>query len=439
MKGPLASLARMSSTRPKHPRLTNLLQRLASYQPQGALLVTIVTACAIAIAVSHRPTAITRPQFYAEDGIDWYAQAYAHGPWAALFIPYAGYLNLFSRSVAGLSLLAPIQYAPIIFASAALLAQVLPVTFLATRRLSSAIPSVWTRLVLAGVYLALSGGAHIGAVLTNAPWNLAVLSFMIVVASEPARTWTRGRDIGILGLTGLSGPFALFLAPIALWTASRRRTVWQWCVAGTVCVAAAISGIVLALTAASERVPSVGSNAGNLLTAWEVLGVRVVMSTIIGPREAAHLEVVGGAPLLAIAAAGGAILLLLAWRVAGFEARMFILYGTLVALGSLAAERSVWVLLLGTGGARYWVVPTLSWACVLIVLLARASWDSVRWSAGVLCAIGLIYGIPHSWVYSPMPNTSFNKAAGEFDRASPGTAVRFPEDPAGYAFVLVKH
>jgi len=88
----------------------------------------------IALIASRRPDALTRPQFWAEDGAVWYAQAYNDGAWSALLHPWTGYVQTFSRLTAAVSLSVPLVDAPLVFAVAALVAQAVPPLFLLSSR-----------------------------------------------------------------------------------------------------------------------------------------------------------------------------------------------------------------------------------------------------------------------------------------------------------------
>src|SRR5207237_3580821 len=97
---------------------------------------------------SRSPSLLTHAQFYAEDGAVWYAQAYNLGWLHSLTLPQAGYLNTMPRLAAGLALLFPFSWAPLVMATVGLLIQSVPVTILLSSRCR-----VWaplpTRMVLA--------------------------------------------------------------------------------------------------------------------------------------------------------------------------------------------------------------------------------------------------------------------------------------------------
>ena len=89
--------------------------RARSGATRGALLYL----AAVALVASRRPDGLTNPQFWAEDGAVWFAQAYNQGPLTALLTPWTGYVQTFSRLVAAASLLVPLRHAPLVFNVAA--------------------------------------------------------------------------------------------------------------------------------------------------------------------------------------------------------------------------------------------------------------------------------------------------------------------------------
>jgi hypothetical protein len=81
----------------------------------------ILGACALFFAIVlfvRCPATILHPEFWAEDGVIWYSDAYTIG-WHSLFSPHTGYLQTISRLVALVAQGFPLQWAPGIFVAAA--------------------------------------------------------------------------------------------------------------------------------------------------------------------------------------------------------------------------------------------------------------------------------------------------------------------------------
>src|SRR5258708_1123949 len=144
-----------------------------SFGWQAAVFVAVLVAI-----FSRLPGAFLHPQFFAEDGWIWYQQAYNLHWLRSLAIAQAGYLQTLPRLVAGLTLLLPMQWAPLIMNVAGAVIQALPVTALLSRRCTTWGP-LPVRMIMAALYIAIPDAPEIHIVLTNAMWHLAVLQALL--------------------------------------------------------------------------------------------------------------------------------------------------------------------------------------------------------------------------------------------------------------------
>ena len=143
------------------------------------------------------PGAWLHPQFFAEDGWVWYEQAYNLGWLQSLGNAQAGYMQTFPRLVAGLALLFPMQWAPLIMNLAGAVVQALPATALLSRRCAPWGP-LRVRMWMAGLYIAIPDAPEIHVVLTNAMWHLALLQALLAFSLPPlssARPRIRRRSV----------------------------------------------------------------------------------------------------------------------------------------------------------------------------------------------------------------------------------------------------
>lgn len=189
---------------------------------EWAVFVPAVLVCA-AILVFRRPDAFTAPWFHAEDGRDFFAQAY-HDGWNSLSFLANGYFHAYPRLVANLGLTAgvPIAGMPWLNLAAVLLmyAAVWAYTFF---RLPGS--AAWRCVaVLCTVFVPL--GNEVWMNMTNVQWPMALLIPLIVFGRSPANSagW-RFVDALALVLACFTGPFALVLAPVVLvsWWLRRRE------------------------------------------------------------------------------------------------------------------------------------------------------------------------------------------------------------------------
>ena len=183
----------------------------AAFRSAGYALARLATLyCALAVIFWRAPTTFTNPQFWAEDGVIFTA-ALTDG-WASLGVTIAGYLMLAQSLTAVLaSYFSPI-FAPTIYNFTAV-ALTLQVVWLVT---SPRLDLPAKPLLAIAVVIVPMGYEEIGT-LCNIQWILPIGAFvMLFMRPSPSRVVLIGEAI-FVGLTALSGPFSIFLAPLFLW------------------------------------------------------------------------------------------------------------------------------------------------------------------------------------------------------------------------------
>jgi hypothetical protein len=403
------------------------------------MIVALATAAGLLLIVSRQPHVVINPQLWAEDGKVWFLDAYRYGPLRPLLWSDGGYLNTFQRLAGAAGLLVPIPLLPLFFSVVSLLVQVLPVAFLASNRLEPIYRRRWVRLVAGFVYLALPGTSGIGTNITGTEWHLAFLACLVVIAPRPKQLSWQSFDAATILLSGLSGPFCVFLLPAALTLAWRRGSRSQWSLAGLLLALSAVQLAVLAVNLPLQH--------SDLLTAVHVtpiVGIRLValrmlMVPVLGTRLAFFLAGQGGAVVAAVIVAVAATLTGLALRQARLEERLLMVFGLLSLGAALVLERRLWgPMLHSTAAHRYWFFPMLTWLLVLAVLTFRTRWHLVSPVCAAILAVSLLVAVPSDWAYPSLPNQHFQHSATEFRLAGPGQSVKFVENPPGWSFVLTK-
>lgn len=172
-------------------------------------LISILLAAA-GIMIARRPDIITNAVPWAEDGAVWLSQAHNIGI-NSIFLPQDGYMQTISRVAYFIGSLFGLDNAPLVATLIAILLRCLMCTFFMSERFNFI--SIRLRLSLV-VYFLLMPNIGEGFVnITNAQWYLSLYSIGILTASgHNSKAW-RIHDVIILLISGLSGPFVLFLAP----------------------------------------------------------------------------------------------------------------------------------------------------------------------------------------------------------------------------------
>lgn len=401
--------------------------------PFRTILVIAGVVCLALLVFSRSPDLLLTARFFAEDGKVFYAQAHDIGFLHSLVVPYAGYLHLFPRLIAGVSLWLPLFYVPLLFNTAALMVQCITTIYLCSSRLRNAAP-LRVRLVAAFLYLGLP---HIGEVwgkLTNSHWHLAVLSFLILIAAPPEGRSGKWFDRVALVVGALSGPFCMLLLPVALMVAVYRRSSRTITNLSILAAGAAIQAIPLLIIGRPTENARLGASfllMGKLLIRWLLLDV------LPHPTDAPlYIRYVGAFFLVAGAVLAGWIL----WK-GSLEMRCLVLFGATLTAASLGSPITVtngeqWPAMLLGAGERYWFLPKL----VLAIILLWAAVQGSKWmrAGGFPVLLGLLVCCVAGWHIAQWKGVHFRAYIHVFDALPVGAQLTFPIDPPPWTMVLTK-
>jgi hypothetical protein len=397
---------------------------------------------AYALVITRKPDAIFHAQFWAEDGRAWFADAYNLGPWHPFFRPETGYFQTLPRIAADLALLVPLSLAPLILNIVAIGVQVLPVNLLLSFR-SAEWGDTWFRALLAVTYLAIPSSPEICANITNEQWVLAFCVFLLLVGSPPRSTAGRLVDLSFILLSGLTGPFCIFLLPISLLVAFRRTGRWRWVPAFILAGCCVIQAIGLLIVSPHAR------------TAWGLLGARfdlfvrilagnVFLGSLMGANNIAVTPGAHALIFLAFVAASGVIIAAFALTRAPLPMKLLALYAGLLFSAALTLPSSYapagttqWEMIARAGAVRYWFLPTLTfiWLLLFGVFSHRKGLKVV--SGALLCCV--CFGIAIQWRRPAFEDFHYAAEVRRVEAAPAGTTVSIPINPEGWQMRLMKH
>ncbi len=389
-------------------------------------------------------------EFWAEDGGQWYPQAYEFG-WRCLLWPWSGYLQTFSRVVALASQPFPLVWAPTLFALTALAVQVAPPVFLVSDRMNGPWPSRVGRVPFALVFLTLQNSGEVYVNLTNAQWYLALLAFLVTVSDLPRSLMGRVFDGAVLILSGLSGPFCLFTLPVAVWAALRPggqgRGKRLLLVLGTVLV----QGAFIAFTAGAGRLPQDLGATIPLLA--RIIALQVAVGALMGEHTIGWLTTwapwYGRSVPFGITAAWLALTIIALWRgtVLLRQATLFAwaVFGAALWHPNISPAIPQWQGMIWPGlGVRYYVFPMITFLGAVFTL-ASDRVPAVR-AAGYALLLVLLVNIPFDWrpnqLWPPEKHwdvTDFDDQARQFESAVPGSLHSLGSHPTGQRMWLIKH
>jgi len=396
---------------------------------------------AFAVIVLRRPDAILNPQFWAEDGAVFYADAYNKGMIVPLLSPHGGYLDTFPRLTAAFSQLFPLSWAPLLFNLTALVLRVLPVGLILSSRFCELMPDWKTRLFLSFLYLALPNSWEINAGILSGKTHLSLLAFMILSAPPSSHPRWLFFDKGIILLSGLSGPFCIILTPLSALFWLHRRDKRSRALFFMIGICTVIQGIFL-MTGDARPQRTLGATPELFV---KILTTQVFLGALVGQKG---LELLHHARwhniVVIIVALLGHLALINALLKAPLPLRLFVLYGLFIFCAALLSPLvnltdPQWPLLLLPGvGGRYWFIPMLVFISVLVWSLRGAgSFISRRLAAFALAV--MLLGIVLDWRYPAFKDLNFREHASQFESSPRGTQASIPLNPLGWSITLVRH
>ena len=201
-----------------------MTDRRAETGPHGWATALILVGLALLISV-RMPEIIIKGRFWAEDGRDFFRNAWVMPPWRAIWTPDpgAGYINLVASAAAvAARWFLPLRFAPYLTIGVALFFQLMPPVLLLTAR------DVWLRDVrvrLAAVLLILLIPSSEEVWLASIESQyLLMLCCGIILALDPCEGWIAVLRVGLLVVAPLSGPGAIALLPIFVLRAAVDRS-----------------------------------------------------------------------------------------------------------------------------------------------------------------------------------------------------------------------
>lgn len=411
---------------------------------QKKFLYALIPLLSLLILFLRKPEVFTQAQFWAEDGRVWFANAYNFGGLRALFLSQDGYFQTISRLVAAFSLNFPLHRAPLVFNLAAIFIQVLPVWFLFSERFKKLIPNFWVKILLALLFLLLPNSSEIHGNLTNSQWFLALLAFMVIIAEPAEDNFWKTFDFAGLALSALSGPFCLFLAPVAFLKfllEKQKYNLYKFVVLVGGCLLQLYSLLVISSGGRGEVAQyfSIGK-------AVKLFGSQVILGGLMGYGGNSWIvkNIVDANSLYVIAAVIGTAVLIYVLIKAPNFLRLFTGFALLMlAAGLLAPTPGVYTitdfkaLVIAMNGVRYWFVPMLAFLAALTWGISQKQSKLFTVISGILLALSTV-GIFLDFRHPAFVDYRFYSYSQNFEQLPAGQSYRIPINPPGWDMILIK-
>ena len=326
---------------------------------RGGVATALWVAAAGAILFWRYTDLLLRPRLWAEDGPTFFLQAWESGA-GAIFEPYGGYLHLAPRLIAWAGCHVGLRAVPwlYVYASAA-------VTLAVVARVFSPRLDFPSRTLVA---LAIVAVPHTGEVFltpTNLQWILSLGLVLQGFMQDPGSPGEWAGDIAMVLVSGLSGPFCIFIFPIFAFRAISRRTRASVLLAALVLCAASVQGAELIVH--SPPLPSWQSEGAFRSVNWAaVLSARTFLPIAASPIWIAMLD-----KWLVLLAGAGALFALaaIAFQKDGYRwkrASLLWVFAALVAFSAVKARYDLWDFRDIMLADRYFFVPKVLFLWMLL-------------------------------------------------------------------------
>ncbi|MBZ0112159.1 MAG: hypothetical protein K8J08_06855 [Thermoanaerobaculia bacterium] len=391
----------------------------ASSLPVSLLTVT-------AILFWRKPDAFLNPQFWAEDGVVFFQQAYIEGS-HSLVVTYSGYFHLIPRLVAWFVEAAPYRFAPAFYNLAGLGGMWAVVAMLHSPRLRLPVPSAYALVPVLVPHL--TGEVFVS--LTNVQWPLALLLLLTVLQEPPQRLLPLLGDVLIIVLVGLTTPLIVLLVPFLTLRAYLHRS-WRL---GT---EAAMGWVIasLQLLAFRQNPTFVPPSPGYEPSSWiELLGHKTIGTLFLG-NEVPYQH----SPLMFVVI-GGLLGGLAVWRLCavGSLGTRFTLPSLLFGLLATGAafykfRHAVDLLVPAPAAVRYFYVLWVI-ACWALITLVLKDGSKARVPAALMLAIILHSSFTTTFRTPPLRDFRWKSYEARLEAKE---HLRIPVNPRGWRIEVNK-
>lgn len=409
------------------------------------LLVFIATCI---LMVARRPDLITNPQFWAEDGKIWYAQAHNLGWINSLLLPQNGYYQTISKLAAAFSLNFSISSAPLVMNLTAIFIRAALVVFILSGRISCL--NQFNRILVGLFIIFMPHLEEVHANITNTHWYLSIYLFFVMIADERKCLSWKIHDFVILLMSGLSGPFIVFLSPIII---LRNLSVSEGSklkervklfisslkpfdfIFGAICLLQ-IATILTSTTDARSSAP-LGASISVLAN---ILSSKIFLGFAINEKES---YIIWNYQLVnfIISFIGTALLILLLTK-GGWRERSMVIFPVLMLAAALAKpmihlELPQWPRIQFGPGQRYFVITNIFWVAILLSLSQMSNKIASFISSFLMLLVIVVLSYKDFSIHR-LPDNRWDKQVVRYNDTKKGDRVNVEINPKGWSMELIK-
>lgn len=394
------------------------------------------------LLVLRRPDIVLHAQPWAEDGRVWMAGIYNNGFWSSLFLPQNGYFQTISRLTYGIALWFGLSKAALVANIIAILIRCFFVGLILSNRMSFIYIKYRIAIIL---YFILMPNVAEGFVnITNVHWYLSMYLLAVVMAKDAESTSAKIHDFIVLIISGLSGPFVVFIAPCLIIKRAYTRGGVVNAIKGinlfdvTMAVCCVIQLWAILTTSGSTRIDAPLGYSFGLLA--DIVSCRIIYGSFLPfsmAREmAAHGNINAG---LFIIFCVGLIFAFFKyeWRVKCLILFPLLMIGFALKSPVIAIGQPQWPLIFNTeSGERYFYVTNIAMACLAISLVS--SIGKFRLPVLYVGIFIFLAFVPTHFRLPSLPDSGYYQDVKAFDEKKSGETVSVRILPPGWDMKLIK-
>lgn len=202
---------------------------------------TLILLGGLFIIYLRYPLFLLEPRFWAEEGKVYFAYAYNHPWYDALFAPHEGYYALFPNIAAIFASLVNLKDAPLVTTFLAFTAQMIPLSIILYGK-SSLWDTLPRKIVIVLIIIFTSLSAEIWLNTANSQFFFSLITFLILM-EDNAGGFKKWCYRILLGFSGLTGVVSCFLIPVFLIKAWKGKNREHYIQTGILLSAAAMQVI----------------------------------------------------------------------------------------------------------------------------------------------------------------------------------------------------
>ncbi|WP_081692762.1 glucosyl transferase [Pantoea sp. AS-PWVM4] len=397
---------------------------------------------AFVLLALRRPDIITHAQPWAEDGALWMSSIYNDGFWQSLLKPEAGYYQTISRLTYGIALLFGLKQAALVANIIAILIRCFLVGFIISNRMNFI--QLRYRLLIAAYLILMPNVAEGFVNITNVHWYLSMYLLAVVMANDAESLTAKVHDFTVLVISGLSGPFVIFIAPCLiikrLYThgsvVNAIKKISLFDVVMAACCLIQIVEILTSPTAERSHAP-LGASFPMLAN---LVSCRIIYGSFLPFEMARKMAAHGNINNLLFIALS--IILIFSFIKYGWRVKSIILFpvlmiGFALAKPLISVDQPQWPVAFNSeAGERYFYVTNVALACLATALVSIL--PRMRTQILVVGLIIFAAFIPKGFRLNELPDSGYYEDVSAFDAKESGETVSIRILPPCWAMKLVK-